>query len=190
MKQLDVYPECYVDTNFVGHILGGKVKHKSPCNEVAKAVNNSDGFAIGIIDDDKRRATMDAGFYKICPSTPSDHITMFVHRDGKRFMFTINPAMDKFIMDAAKAQSVDLKQFGFSSTLAGFKKETKRVQAAEDSNLRKLFSRIEEYPEIQRFKNTLRYLTKKQYSADVEIAKKFFNGDFDKNKLIDILHDY
>lgn len=190
MKQFDVYPECYVDTNFVGHILGGKVKHKSTCNEVAKAVNNADGFAIGIIDDDKRRATMDEGFSEVSSSTPSDHITMFAHKDGKRFMFAIKPAMDKFIMDAAEAQNVDLKKFGFPSTLSGFKKETKRVQAAEDSNLRQLFSHIEEYPEIQRLKNTLKYLIKTQYSVDVEKAKKFFNGELGKNDLIAILQDY
>lgn len=190
MKQLDVYPECYVDTNFVGHILGGKVKHKSTCNEVAKAVNNADGFAIGIIDDDKRRATMDEGFTKVSTSTPSDHITMFAHKDGKRFMFTIKPAMDKFILDAAESRNVDLKDFGFSSTLAGFKKETKRVQAAEDSNLRNLFSQIEEYPEIQRFKNTLKYLIKMQYSADVKIATKFFNGELNREDLIVYLQDY
>lgn len=190
MKQFDVYPECYVDTNFVGHILGGKVKHKSTCNEVAKAVNNAEGFAIGIIDDDKRRATMDAGFAMVNAATINRHITMYIHEDGKRFMFTIKPAMDKFIMDAAESQKVDLKQFGFSSTLAGFKKETKRIQAAEDPNLRSLFDYVADDPEVQRFRNTLKYLVKKQYSVDVEKAKMFFNGELDKNNLIDILQDY
>ena len=40
MKQMNVFPECNVDTNLVGFILGGYVKHKSTCNEVAKAEIN------------------------------------------------------------------------------------------------------------------------------------------------------
>ena len=139
MKQYDVFPECYVDTNLVGHILGGHVKHKSSCNEVVKAVNKSDGFAIGIIDDDKRRATMDAVFSIGEQATLVDghqkHVAMYVHEDGKRFIFTIKPAMDKFILDAAKSQNVDIESAGYSSQLEEFKKATKRIQAATDPQL-------------------------------------------------------
>ena len=63
-EQMNVFPECNVDTNLVSYILGGYVKHKSCCNEVVKAVNSSETFAIGIIDADKRHATMDKGFYE------------------------------------------------------------------------------------------------------------------------------
>ena len=90
MKQFDVFPECNVDTNLVGYIIGGYAKHKSCCNEVVKAVNGADGFAVGIIDDDKRRATMDVGFREYVPAElPNDnplHVKLFVHDDGKRYM--------------------------------------------------------------------------------------------------------
>ena len=46
MKQYNVFPECNVDTNLVGYLLGGYPKHKSSCNEVVKAVNVSDQFAV------------------------------------------------------------------------------------------------------------------------------------------------
>ena len=49
MKQLNVFPECYVDTNLVCYLLGADVKHKSSCNEVVKALNKSNGFAVGIM---------------------------------------------------------------------------------------------------------------------------------------------
>lgn len=62
MKQHNIFPECNVDTNLMGLIIGGYSKHKSTCNEVVKAVNGTDCFAIGVIDADKRPATMDAGF--------------------------------------------------------------------------------------------------------------------------------
>jgi hypothetical protein len=41
MKQYNVFPECNVDTNLVGYLLGGYPKHKSSCNEVVKAVNGT-----------------------------------------------------------------------------------------------------------------------------------------------------
>lgn len=188
MKQYEVYPECNVDTNLVGYVIGGYPKHKSSCNEVVKAVNGADGFAIGIIDDDKRRATMDAGFkeYELAEEVDGEnrHVRLFIHDDGKRYLFTVKPAMDKFIFDAAKAQGVKLDEAGFPTSFDAFKKETKRIQAATDAKLRKLFERIADYPELQRLKNTLKYLMLKQYDADVETVKGFFDGTLGTDELI------
>ena len=179
MKQFDVYPECNVDTNLVGFIIGGHVKHKSSCNEVVKAVNGADSFAIGIIDEDKRRATLDEGF-RICPINSIKgkkcHVSMYIHDDCKRFIFTIKPAMDKFIFDAVKAQGVDLTEVGFLPSFDGFKKETKKIQAATDPRLRRLLVLIADYPELMRLRNTLKYLLAKQYEVDPDIAIGFYNG--------------
>lgn len=188
MRQFDVFPECNVDTNLVGYIIGGYAKHKSCCNEVVKAVNGADGFAVGIIDDDKRRATLDEGFREYVPAElpkgNSQHVKLFIHDDGKRYLFTVRPAMDKFIFDAAKAQGVKLDEAGFPTSLDAFKKETKRIQAATDAKLRRLFERITDYPELQRLKSTLKYLMLKQYDADVEKVKGFFNGTLGADELI------
>ena len=191
MKQNNIFPECNVDTNLVGHIIGGYAKHKSCCNEVVKAVNNSDAFAIGIIDADKRLATMDKGFQEYSLEEKIDgatrHIAMYLHEDGKRYMFTIKPAMDKFILDAAKEQKVDMKAAGYPASLDGFKKETKRLMAASDPKLRRLFDMIADYPELRRFRNTLKYLMNKQYDADVEVVKHFFDGTLTTDNLKDYL---
>ena len=191
MKQINVFPECNVDTNLISYILGGYVKHKSTCNEVAKAVNNSDEFAVGIIDADKRMATLDCGFEKYANGNEADgenvHITMYIHDDGKRFVFTVKPAMDKFLMDAARQLGLDMKDAGYPATLEAFKKETKRIQAAEDPKLRKLFSLILENEELQRFRNTLKYLMTKQYDVDINVVKAFFDGTLTKSDLGDYL---
>lgn len=180
MKQYNVFPECNVDTNLVGYLLGGYPKHKSSCNEVVKAVNGTDQFAIGIIDADKRPATMDDGFAEYRLNEPVDgsnrHVAMFAHSDGKRFLFTVKPAMDKFILDAAKAEGVDMNAAGYDSTLDGFKRETKRIQAATDPKLRRLFDMISGYPELQCLRNTLKYLMHKQYDADPQVAQAYFDG--------------
>lgn len=187
MKQLRVFPECNVDTNLVGHLLGGAVMHKSTCNEVVKAVNNSDQFAVGIIDADKRQPTLDRGFTEYIRGEKADgktkHLTMYVHEDGKRFLFTIKPAMETFILDAAKEQRVNMKDAGFENTLDGFKKETKRITAGNDPNLRKLFERIKNNPEMSRFRNTLKYLMTALYATDVEVAKQYFDGTLTEEDL-------
>ena len=81
-EQMNVFPECNVDTNLVSHILGCYVKHKSTCNEVVKAINESDVFAIGIIDADKRKATVDSGFHEyelpLEVDGKSRHISLFM----------------------------------------------------------------------------------------------------------------
>ncbi len=180
MKQYNVFPECNVDTNLVGYLLGGYPKHKSSCNEVVKAVNGTDQFAIGIIDADKRSATMDEGFveYKLDEGVDgiNRHVAMYTHGDGKRYLFTVKPAMDKFILDAAIAEGIDLVAAGYGATLEAFKKETKRIQAATDPKLRRLFILIDGYPELQRLRNTLKYLMYKQYDANQEEAKAYFDG--------------
>ena len=187
MKQFNVFPECNVDTNLVGFLVGGFAKHKSCCNEVVKAVNNADSFAIGIIDADKRQATMDPGFKEYVLQEPVDgehrHVAMFVHEDGKRFMFTIKPAMDKFVWDAARQQGVSMRDAGYSASFEGFKKDTKRIQAATDAKLRNLFDKISGCPELQRLKNTLKYLVNMQYEADVAVAKQFFDGTLTSDNL-------
>lgn len=191
MKQYNVFPECNVDTNLVGYILGGYAKHKSTCNEVTRAVNKSDEFAIGIIDADKRPATMDAGFvlYKQ-PKEIVDkhkHLTMYIHQDKKRYMFTVAPAMDGFIWDVVNEMGVDIKAFGYKGTFEAFKKETKKIQAATDPKLRCLFQVIADHPELNRFRNTLKYLMNKQYNADPAIVKQFFDGRLTNVELADML---
>ena len=177
-RQENLFPECNVDTNLVGHIIGGKVKHKGCCNEVAKALNNTDAFAIGIVDEDKRQATFDAGFVKYEFQSPykKQHITFYPHTDGKRYLFKVYKAMDEFVLDAAKALKVDMSAFGYSNQLEEFKRITKTQDASENPKLRQLFDHIKDYPELVAFRNTLKYLVNQKYDADPEIAKKFFDG--------------
>lgn len=193
MKQFDVFPECNVDTNLVGYIIGGYAKHKSCCNEVVKAVNGANGFAVGIIDDDKRRATLHKGFREYVLQDFVDgehrHIKLYIHDDGKRYMFTVKPAMDKLIFDAVKAEGVDLAEFGFPKSFEDFKRTTKRIQSATNPNLRKLFDRLKGYPELVRLRNTLKYLMLKQYDAEIETAKSFFDGSLGIDDLVRIISD-
>jgi hypothetical protein len=101
----------------------------------------------------------------------------------------INEAMDKFILHAAKSEGVKVEDYGFPSDFDSFRKITKSIQAADDSKLRQLFSAIMAYPELERFRNTLKYLMHEQYDADPAIAQQFFDGTLTKKDLIGYLMD-
>lgn len=75
--------------------------------------------------------------------------------------------------------NVDTNLVGF--LVGGFAKY--KVQAATDPKLRNLFDKISDYPELQRFKNTLKYLVNMQYEADVAVAKQFFDGTLTSDNL-------
>ena len=65
MKDLDIIPECYIDTNLIETILNTKgcytegVNHQKGCNTVVKTMNDpkklKNEFALGIVDADKRQ---------------------------------------------------------------------------------------------------------------------------------------
>lgn len=58
MKYNEIMPECFIDTTLVASLLDAKVSHKHSCNEVAREMEKGkfkDAFAVGIIDNDKRK---------------------------------------------------------------------------------------------------------------------------------------
>ena len=75
--------------------------------------------------------------------------------------------------------NVDTNLVGF--LVGGFAKY--KVQAATDPKLRNLFDRISGCPELQRLKNTLKYLVNMQYEADAAVARQFFDGTLTSDDL-------
>ena len=68
MKYNEIMPECFIDTTLVGSLLNAKVSHKHSCNEVAREMEKGrfkDAFAVGIIDNDKRKISYIEGFEEI-----------------------------------------------------------------------------------------------------------------------------
>ncbi|MDY3834863.1 MAG: hypothetical protein SOZ87_07390 [Candidatus Cryptobacteroides sp.] len=162
----------------MGYIVGGNVKHKGCCNDVMKVLNSTTQFAIGVIDEDKRQPTIDPGFvkYEFRSSYNKTHISFYPHNDGKRFLFKVYKAMDQFVWDAAREMGASLRDIGYPADEKGFRKVTKSEDAAENPKLRRLFVQIKDYPELVAFRNTIRYLINTKYEADVETAKRFFDG--------------
>lgn len=188
-RQEEIYPECNVDTNLMGYIVGKDVKHKGCCNKVMKALNATDQFAIGVIDEDKRQPRIDPGFVKYVFDSPYAHISFYPHTDGKRFLFKVHKAMDQFVWDAAIEMGADMSIIGYPTNEEEFRKVTKLEDASNNPKLRQLFSQIKDYPELVAFRNTIKYLIQQRYNADVEIAKLFFDGSLSSADLYKYLQN-
>jgi hypothetical protein len=82
--------------------------------------------------------------------------------------------MDQFILDCAKEQGVNLKDYGLPSELEEFTKITKDVKAKNDYRFKSLFGALENSKEITMLRSILNYLNDKQYKCDSAELHKLF----------------
>ena len=156
-KLLHVMPECFVDTNLIEYLLNAGVNHQHCCSKVVGQLKSTfaDKFAIGIIDKDK----VQLGYIQECDViAQTEHLTLMKHRKRHQYLITIAPAVDKFVLDCAEEQMVDVKAFGLPSELMKFTKESKSVSSNSDPRFKSLFAAIRNNSEIHSHKMALKYL--------------------------------
>ena len=136
MKDLYFVPECYVDTNLVESLLDSDgVNHQKGCNTVVNTMKGKilkDGFAVGVIDSDKRKPSYVNEFTEIAHT---EHLSLLKHTTKAHYLIMVSPAMDKFILDCAVEEGVDLTEFNLPSDLNAFKDQTK-VSSQKKENIR------------------------------------------------------
>lgn len=152
-KLFNVIPECFIDTNLIEFLLNAKVNHQHCCNNVVKALNNKkDEFAIGIIDNDKRAVA----YIKDCEKIrETKRLNFFKHRERNQYLITISPAADRFILNIAEEQGVDISNFELSINFKEFLKETKTETSNKDQRFKKLFKEIKNHKEISLLQKVL-----------------------------------
>lgn len=174
-----IVPECYVDTNFVETLLNTSaaptagVNHQKGCNNVIGVIQSKleDGFAIGVLDDDKKQVPFLSSCNAICESK---HVSLLKERDKSHYVFLIRPAMDGFILDAAIDQNVKPEDFGFSSELKKFTKSTKEIETKNDANMTRLIKAIRGNLEIEALQDALVYLKENTFSSKDNDLKELF----------------
>lgn len=166
-------PECFVDTNLIEYLLNAGVNHQHCCSKVVGQLKSTfaDKFAIGIIDKDK----VQLGYIQECDIiATTEHLTLMKHHERNQYLITIAPAVDKFVLDCAQKQMVDVKAFGLPSELIKFTKESKSVSSNSDPRFKSLFAAIKNNSEIHTLKMALKYLCENQYSSDSAYLKELF----------------
>ncbi|MBR1466051.1 MAG: hypothetical protein IJ607_06785 [Bacteroidaceae bacterium] len=192
MRKLDfpnVVPECYVDTNLMQSLLKGTVNHQMGCTKVISSLNNalSDRFAIGVIDLDREQHRM-TGYLGQCDIVAETrHMTLLKHKLRPQFLITICPAVDKYILDNALENGINLSDYDLPTDLKHFTEVAKQNTSNTDSRFSKLFSAMKDISEISVLRHTLKYLISKQYQAETNVAHDFFIGVLGKENLSEYL---
>lgn len=168
MKDLFIIPECFIDTNLVETlIITEGCNHQKGCNTVVNTMRQkfSDGFAVGIIDNDKRRVSYAAEFSEIV-CTPS--LSLRKHRSKPHYLIMVSPAMDGFLLKCAEELGLSLREFGLPDKLSDFTSVTKSVTSKNDKAFKKLFRAMEKASEMIVLKAWLEYLKRNQYNCKAE----------------------
>ena len=173
----EIIPECFVDTTLISILLGSDVNHKKGCPSVAKEMQTgrfADNFAVGIVDNDKRRLDYFDQFLLIVEN-PQLHL--FHHPKKPHYLIKIGDekeAMESFILTCANKAGIDLSKYGLKSDLESLKVKTKSTTSMNDPQLKSLFHDLSRTGEVARLRSILKYLSEKQYLANDEELKGFF----------------
>ena len=180
MKHNDIMPECFIDTTLVESLLYAKVNHKHSCNEVAKEMKNGkykDAFAVGIIDNDKRKISYIEDFEEI---GRTENLTFLKHREKHHYVIKVgekHKAMETFIKKNVSAIGMKMEDFGLPSDLATLIEATKdSISTQKDPRILRLCKTLQQSPEVSKLKNVLDYLAANKYNANVDAVKAKIRG--------------
>lgn len=180
MKYNEIMPECFIDTTLVTSLLDAKVSHKHSCSEVAKEMEKGkyrDAFAVGIIDNDKRKISYIETFEEI---GKTENLTFLKHKDKHQYIVKVgkaHKAMETFIKASVEALGMKMEDFGLPSDLAELIEQTKdSISTQKDPRIQKLCKTMQRSPEVAKLKDVLAYLAHNRYNVDIEILKEMIRA--------------
>lgn len=172
MKDLYIIPECYIDTNLVESLIVTEgCNHQKGCNTVVNTMQKKfgNGFALGIIDDDKRQVSYVSEFTEIVSTTS---LSLKKHCSKPHYLIMVAPAMDGFLLKCAEELNINMKEYGYPTQLKEFTSITKSVTSKNDSRFKKLFKALNDASEMIVLKKWLKYLKENQYQSKEEELQK------------------
>ena len=179
MKYNEIMPECFIDTTLVKSLLDADVNHKHSCNEVAREMEKGhfkDAFAVGIIDNDKRKISYIESFEEI---GRTDNLTFLKHRDKHHYVIKVgreHKAMETFIKANVDAIGMKMEDFDLPSDLAELIEQTKdSVSTQKDPKILKLCKAMRQSPEVAKLQDVLAYLAANKYNVDIDELKKMIS---------------
>jgi hypothetical protein len=175
-----IIPECFVDTNLIETIAPPTDKkqgynHGKGCSTVAKKMLEEkalkEGFAVGIIDKDKKEIRYLLEFDEIIEK---DYLKLFKHPKKHHYFIQIMPVVEKWILRNAEEVDVTLSDFNLPNELEQLKIITKKRTSREDPNLKNLFKELKrkEARGVMTLSKWVTYLKEENYKVDSAFFKK------------------
>lgn len=171
---LSIMPECYADTllieTFVPPVKG--YNHKASCNKVEIGVKNFDGFALGIVDNDKKVIPYLRMFEII--DEVEDSLKLWKHPLKHHYFIQIIPALEKWILNVCKKTKIVLGEFDLPQDFENFVKITKSMASFKDQRLKALFKKMsekEDLVEVRKLRGWISLLKEKNFKVDINELK-------------------
>lgn len=169
-----IVPECYIDTMLVQTLVPpqkkGRYNHQHGCFEVSNEMEFcglKDKFAVGIIDNDKKKAKYLSKFIEI--DNIDNTLKLYKHKIVSQYFIEINPAIEVWILNVCEQEKIDITKFDLPDSLKELKKITKPQTSSKDKRFIDLFLEfnITDNRSILKLKRWITILKEKNYEADI-----------------------
>lgn len=129
MTELNIVPECYVDTK-VAEIAGQatrKYNHQHSCGDVANQLKNKlkDNVSIGIIDEDKHKGPAAKYFSEFDVVKTENNLILKKHKTRKQYLVLVCPEIEEWLMADASYVNINPTDYDLPESMKGFKEITK-----------------------------------------------------------------
>ena len=133
---LMILPECFIDTT-----LAETLSFPS-CNKVLSEMNKKSNIAVlGIIDDDK---CVPALFNSFELMKRHNDLAIYKHNEKPHYIIKISKAAEDFILKNAEKCGISMADYNLPDNLSDLIKQTKKITAKNDINLKHLFSALKQ----------------------------------------------
>ena len=140
---LHILPECYVDTNLVETITKSRYNHKHGCHNVVKAMQEAnhlkDGFALGIVDEDKKILKYTQEFNVVIEKY---QLKLLKHPRKNHYLIYVVPAIEKWIIKNADEVNINLKAYHLPHDYSELQYHTKMKTSSKDEKFKDLFKAL------------------------------------------------
>ena len=170
-----IIPECNLDTLLIEVLLkqGNTLNHTHGNSNVANKMKSRifiNSFAVGIIDEDKRKMK-DLNEFALIEKLSSEKLKLYKHSERSHYFIQICPAIEKWILEQCSKGKINLvENYELPDTVEGLVKLKSTLQR-NDSRFKKLFSEMliqEVCIEIRELNRWINYLKDKNYNANIE----------------------
>ncbi len=171
----NIIPECYVDTNILKTLLCVKgVNHQYGCNQVMSKLSKgkfADSFAIGVIDDDKKKTYNCEDFQELCRS---EHLVLMKHKSKHHYLFFVYKAAEDFLLACAHELGLNMADYNLPDSLKELKEVTKSNDSDQEPRIKSLVNALRTSSEMSRLSRSIVYLQEKKYDANIDELIELF----------------
>lgn len=168
-------PECYIDTMLVQTLVppkrNGRYNHQHGCFAVSNEMelySLRDRFAVGIIDNDKKKAKYLSKFLEI--GNIENSLKLYKHEVLHQYYIEVSPAIEGWILKVCEQEKIDLEaEFQLPKNLRDLKRITKSQTTVNDKRFIDLFIKFKRSgnQSVLKLKSWITLLKEENYNVDL-----------------------